>query len=231
MHISSDSFSMISLGKKKASPPKTKQSEKGSSSFVVPAPELTFANLSKEEKIKVADESIEAAFDLVWGQKKYNEAIKVLFRALYLQRDCLGKHHKDVGYTCNFIAATFWRHGALSYALQYFLEARRIFCKACRGPVEKVDERIECIFCQLGLGEKEVEYYKTKIQKTMQHQLQGDRLKTMGFDSQAKLEYQKAKRMLASMRGLIGQAKLHAPLATGGGMHQDGDSYSSGSFN
>jgi tetratricopeptide (TPR) repeat protein len=62
----------------------------------------------QQQQLKLADAYIEAGYNLVWKEQEYDEAIRVLQQALQLQHEWLGKHHKDVGYTCNFIGAAHW---------------------------------------------------------------------------------------------------------------------------
>jgi tetratricopeptide (TPR) repeat protein len=160
-------------------------------------------SLDQKEQLRIATEFIDAAYNLVWKLKKYDEAIEILKQALQIQLGCLGKHHKDVGYTCNFIGTAHWLKEELRPAMKYFLEARRIFCKSGRGKVKGIDQRINCIFKQLGLEQAEISYYQGAIQRTIQHELQGDRLKRNGFIDQAKLEYLKARRMSVSLNSLL----------------------------
>jgi hypothetical protein len=55
----------------------------------------------------------------------------------------------------------------------------------------------------LGLKQAEISYYHGVIQCTIEHELQGDRLKQKGFINQAKLEYLKARQMSASLNILM----------------------------
>jgi tetratricopeptide (TPR) repeat protein len=161
------------------------------------------SSLDQQEQLRLATEFIDAGYNLVWKLKKYDEAIEILKQALQIQLGCLGKHHKDVGYTCNFIGTAHWLKEELRPAMKYFLEARRIFCKSGRGKVKGIDQRIHCILEQLGLKQAEISYYQGAIQRTIEHELQGDRLKQKGFIDQAKLEYLKARRMSASLNNLL----------------------------
>jgi len=78
----------------------------------------------------MANEWIATAYNLVWERQDYVRARVILLKVLELQQSLWGKHHLDVGYTCNFIATTYWLEGVdLNSAMRYFLEARRIVCK------------------------------------------------------------------------------------------------------
>jgi tetratricopeptide (TPR) repeat protein len=157
----------------------------------------------RHEQLKMASAYIDAGYELVWNEELYEEAVEVLRKALQIQQSYLGKHHKDVGYTCSFIGTAFWLKGEHRQAMRYFLEARRIFCKSGQGKVKGIDQRIHCILEQLGLAPKEIVWYEESIQRTIEHELQGDRLKHNGLAEQAKTEYQKARRLSSSLHSLM----------------------------
>lgn len=156
------------------------------------------------EELKMAGSYIDAAYDLVWNEGLYDEAVDVLRKALEIQHKHLGKHHKDVGYTCSFTGTAFWMKGEFRPAMRYFLEARRIFCKCGQGKVKGVDQRIHCILRQLGLGTDKIAWYENSIQRTIEHELLGDNLKQNGCPELAKAEYKKARKLSSNLSSLIG---------------------------
>jgi tetratricopeptide (TPR) repeat protein len=187
-----------------------KQHHHHNSSFLV-----LLENREQYQQLKLANEYSEAGYNFVWKEQEYEEAIRVLQQALQLQQKWLGKHHNDVGYTCNFIGTAHWLNNNnnnnngndqhhLRPAMKYFLEARRIFSKAGRGKVVKgIDQRIRCVLEDMALKQEEISQFQGAIQRTIEHELQGDRLKRSGQVDQAKLEYQKARWMSASLNNLL----------------------------
>jgi tetratricopeptide (TPR) repeat protein len=157
----------------------------------------------QHEQLNMASAYIHAGYKFVWDEQSYEEAVEVLRKALQIQQSNLGKHHKDVGYTCSFIGTAFWLKGEHRQAMRYFLEARRIFCKSGQGKVKGVDQRIHCVLEQLGLDSEQIAWYEESIQRTIEHELQGDRLKQNGLAEQAKVEYQKARRFSSSLHSLM----------------------------
>ena len=177
---------------------------------------------SHEEVERISNECIVNAYNLVWEQKKYARALVVLQYALKLQRSFWGKHHKDVGYTCNFIATTYWLQGEdLNSAMRYILEARRIMCKLLNkstssqqeesenygqstGPLlQGIDDRIHCILVKFRLPESDIQRAKEAIDRTISHELYGDRLKEQGYTEAAKEQYQHARKVSAVLRLLM----------------------------
>ncbi len=175
--------------------------------------------LSREELEKIANRCTVTAYDLVWHQADYDQALFILHKALDIQRSYLGKHHKDVGYTCNFIATAFWLQGKdLNKAMRYFLEARRIFCKMIYGDTNDeddgsifttspllagIDDRIHCILVRFQLTPEDIQRAKQAINRTIAHELQGDRLKAQGLTNEAKEEYKRARKVAGVLRQLI----------------------------
>lgn len=160
---------------------------------------------------KTANECIVAAYDLVWHQSEYNQALLLLHKALDIQRSYLGKHHKDVGYTCNFIATTYWlQDQEWNNAMRYFLEARRIFCKnmdgdiaLCSPLVRGIDDRIHCLLLRFQLSAEDIERAKQAIERSMAHELQGDKFKAQGLVQAARDEYKRARKVAGVLRQLI----------------------------
>jgi Tetratricopeptide repeat len=156
------------------------------------------------DRLKLAREYIERSYDLVWNQHDSERAIRLLQGALEIQRECLGKHHTDVGWTCNFIGTGYWRMGAAKPALRYYFEARRIFCKSGRGKVKGIDNRIECVLRTLmGFGPDDVERYQGALRRMIVHELQGDRLQKDGFHAEASEEYEKARESSAILKAIL----------------------------
>lgn len=172
---------------------------------------------SREELEKIANEYTVLAYDLVWHQAEYDQAVVVLHKALEIQRSYLGKHHKDVGYTCNFIATAYWLQAKdWNKAMRYFLEARRIFCKIIHGDTKDmiaigttspmlsaIDDRIHCILVRFQLSPEDIQRAKQAIDRTMAHELEGDRLKAQGLTQAAKEEYKRARKVAGVLRQLI----------------------------
>jgi tetratricopeptide (TPR) repeat protein len=181
---------------------------------IFPVPE----GKNKEELEKFANECTVAAYDLVWHQGDYDQALVILHKALDVQRSYLGKHHKEVGYTCNFIATAYWlQEQDLNAAMRYFLEARRIFCKtvAANAPtsfgticttsplLSAIDDRIHCILLRFQLPPEDIERAKQAIDRTTGHELQGDRFKSQGLIQAARDEYKRARKVAGVLRQLM----------------------------
>ena len=177
---------------------------------------------SHEELERITNETIVSAYHLVWEQKDYTQALVVLHKALKLQQSFLGKHHQDVGYTCNFIATAYWLQGEdLNSAMRYCLEARRIICKllnkSTSSPAEEsehhvqstesllqgIDDRIHCILVTFRLPESDIQRAKQAIDRTISHELFGDRLKEQGCIEAAKEQYRHARRVAGVLRMLM----------------------------
>jgi tetratricopeptide (TPR) repeat protein len=169
---------------------------------------------SHDDLEKTSNECIVAAYDLVWHQAEYKQALILLHKALDIQRSFLGKHHKDVGYTCNFIATTYWLQDEdWNKAMRYFLEARRIFCKSMDGSIDSIicnnpllrgiDDRIHCLLLRFQLPPEDVERAKQAIDRTIAHELQADRFKTQGLVRAARDEYKRARKVAGVLRQLI----------------------------
>jgi tetratricopeptide (TPR) repeat protein len=184
------------------------------SQHIFPLPRGT----TKEELETFANECTVAAYDLVWHQGDYNQALSCLHKALDVQRSYLGKHHKEVGYTCNFIATAYWlQEQDLNAAMRYFLEARRIFCKtvAANAPtsfgticttsplLSGIDERIHCLLLRFELPPEDIERAKQAIDRTIGHELQGDRFKSQGLIQAARDEYKRARKVAGVLRQLM----------------------------
>jgi TPR repeat protein len=160
-------------------------------------------HMTREDQLRVAKDCVETGHNLVWDKKDYEQAVKVLQKALKLFQNLHGKHHRDVGNTCNYIGTAYWLQHKLGLALKYFFEARRIYCKAGQGSIKGVDDRIHCILRQLRFDDEEIEDYELAILRAMEHELQGDRLKESGFRAQAKQEYIQARYHFATLKTLI----------------------------
>jgi hypothetical protein len=116
-----------------------------------------------------------------------------LEKALSIQRECLGKNHKDVGYTCSFIGTGYWKLGKRAQALQHYFEAKRIFAKHNRN-TKTIDTRIQCmLFTQFGFRPEEVSHYIKALRETIEHELAADRLFCDGKHAEAKKQYVLAK--------------------------------------
>lgn len=187
------------------------------SPVVSPLPEGENSS-NKEDLEKFANDCTVAAYDMVWHQGDYNQALVILHKALDVQRSYLGKHHKDVGYTCNFIATTYWLQGHdLNAAMRYFLEARRIFCKtvAANAPtsfgkicttsplLSGIDDRIHCILLRFQLPPEDVQRAKDAIDRAIGHELQGDQFKSQGLIQAARDEYKRARKVAGILRQLM----------------------------
>ena len=87
------------------------------------------------------------------------EAIELLTQAMKLQQSSLGKHHKDVGWTMNFIGVTYWQMKSHKQALKYFMEARRIIKKSSSGgaTTNSIDRRITCLLLSTRKGMTKVD--------------------------------------------------------------------------
>lgn len=165
-------------------------------------------DLTEEEQKSLATNLLSRGYDLCWNVQDYDQALEVLQKAMHIQRCVYGKHHVEIGYTCNFIGTTFWLKHELGPALRYFLESRRIFCKSGgRGKKVKksVDERIDCILTQLGLDDEQIMHYQGTICRSMEHELLGDRLKQRGYKDQAKIQYRSARRLSTSLKSLMNE--------------------------
>jgi tetratricopeptide (TPR) repeat protein len=194
------------------------QSTIGTSLLSVSSVEMTRPrDLTHNELENIANEYIVSAYNLVWVQKEYSRAVSVLQKALEVQRSFLGKHHKDVGYTCHFIATAYWlQDDELNGAMRYFLEARRIFCKLLHNSTEDsddsqttrpllqgIDDRIHCILIKFRLEESDIQRAKQAIDRTIAHELRGDRLKAQGKTEAAKEEYRNARKVSGVLRQLM----------------------------
>jgi tetratricopeptide (TPR) repeat protein len=174
-------------------------------------------DLSHEELDKIANDCTVVAYDLVWHQGDYDQALLILQKALNIQRAYLGKHHKDVGYTCNFIGTTYWLQGKdLNKCMRYFLEARRIFCKLINNDstesdticttsplISNIDDRIHFILLRFELPPEDIRRAKLAIERTIEHELRGDRLKLQGLLHEAKEEYKRARKVAGVLRQLM----------------------------
>lgn len=146
-----------------------------------------------EVDLDIAKQLINRSYDLMWKQENFVEAVELLERALHIQRNCLGKHHNDVGWTCNFIGTGYWRMRAAKPALRYFFEARRIFAKHGNPRVKGVDNRILCILsAQMGISRDDLKKYQTALERMIEHQHEGDRLKIEGSFGKANDEDRKS---------------------------------------
>lgn len=178
----------------------------------------TEKKVSPHDLEAIANECTIAAYDLVWEQKNYAKALSVLLNALEIQRSVLGKHHKDVGYTCNFIATTYWLQNVdLNSAMRYFLEARRIFCKLMNqqssinsedfqttGPlIQGIDDRIHCILVKFQLPTSDIRRAKQAINRCITHEMHGDRFKAQGLIQASKEEYRRARKVAKVFRQLM----------------------------
>lgn len=159
--------------------------------------------LGNNQKLKLADEYINTGYNLVWNEGSYDKAIDALQKALDIQHECHGKHHKDVGHTCSFIGTAFLHKGEHGQALRYFLESRRIFCKAGQGRVKSVDRNIHYVLEKMGLCPKDIAWYQDSVRRVVEHELQADRLKRNGLVSEARLEHKKARREASILQSLI----------------------------
>jgi hypothetical protein len=56
---------------------------------------MRFDEQQRKRQLKLADEYIQEAYDLVWKKKNCESAINVLKKALQIQKFYHGKHHKD----------------------------------------------------------------------------------------------------------------------------------------
>ena len=130
--------------------------------------------LGNNQKLKLADEYINTGYNLVWNEGSYDKAIDALQKALDIQHECHGKHHKDVGHTCSFIGTAFLHKGEHGQALRYFLESRRIFCKAGQGRVKSVDRNIHYVLEKMGLCPKDIAWYQDSVRRVVEHELQAD---------------------------------------------------------
>ena len=158
----------------------------------------------EDQQLQIAKDHIEAGYKLVWEEEDPTQAIGVLNAALEIQQTILGKHHLQVGYTCNYIGTAYWvQNESLGDALKYFLEARRIYCKSGQGRVKGVDQRIQSILKQMGLASIEIEECQTAILRAIDHELQADYFKGKGLHDQAKKETIKAKRYSATLKNLV----------------------------
>jgi hypothetical protein len=129
----------------------SRSSEQPSSS----SPSIARGSNTSQQTLQDANRLVRSSYDLVWNGRPL-DAIPMLEAARKLQVEFLGKHHIDVGWTCNYIGTAYWQSGeqhqkcscdnnnekyakegravlSPSYflsALKYYLEARRIFCKS-----------------------------------------------------------------------------------------------------
>lgn len=155
--------------------------------------------------LELATAYISTAYDLVWKDEEYDRAFDLLKEALDIQQEYLGKHHKEVGNTCDFIGtALLCQNEDLGNALRYYLEARRIYCKSQNNKgLKNVNERIQYVMSKLGLNDDQISQYQGTIERIIDHEQQGDRLKTRGQSDQAKVEYQTARRLSSSLKPLL----------------------------
>jgi hypothetical protein len=193
------------------------QSTIGTSLLSELAPKTATPGIASDQLERIANECTVAAYQLVWERRDYSTALVVLQQALGFQRLFLGKHHKDVGYTCNFIATTYWlQDDDLNSAMRYFLEARRIFCKLLNkssddskdfqttGPLLRgIDDRIHCLLIKFRLPESDILRAKQAIDRMIVHELQADLLKEQGWGEAAKKEYRHSRKVAGVLRHLI----------------------------
>mmetsp|Transcript_30837 Transcript_30837/g.51242 ORF Transcript_30837/g.51242 Transcript_30837/m.51242 type:complete len:318 (-) Transcript_30837:1145-2098(-) len=160
--------------------------------------------MDNEQELEAAKELIQESYELIWRQEDIPKAVFLLEQALAIQRKCLGKHHKDVGYTCNFIGLGFWRLGAGKRALPYFFEARRIMCKSGNRGTKAIDQRIRCIlFLDMEFSLEDVARYHSALRDSIEHELTADRLKKDGEHEEAKKEYRLAKEAAKPLANLV----------------------------
>jgi tetratricopeptide (TPR) repeat protein len=170
----------------------------------------------------MADAHLGRAYDLVWKFQEYDEAVCLLLQALEIQEAYLGKHHKQVGYTHNFLGSALWMQGLkeeetqpkgkLYRALTHFGQARFIFCKCYRSPQSKgksskviraIDERITCVLRKLRYPKHAVDDYHDTLTAVMEHELVGDRCYEKGELIRAKVEYRKATRLSIALQDIL----------------------------
>jgi hypothetical protein len=188
-------------------------------------------------QLKEADRYIYESYKLVWDDDplEYLKAIELLLKAMKIQRYCLGKHHPDVGWTANFIGTAHWRLSQSNVknkdsdqkrqidhcksALQYFMEARRIFCKAgsptdLKHPpvsvgqphrVVAIDRRIQCILsAQMGWDLKKSTKFTCTLQQRIDCEVEGDWWKAKGDLARADTHYRKARQLTNTIEKHIG---------------------------
>eukprot|EP00980_Cylindrotheca_fusiformis_P006121 scaffold1319_cov126-Cylindrotheca_fusiformis.AAC.10 len=147
----------------------------------------------RKEKLKQADASVRKAYDLLWNQQDYDGAVTTLLHALRVQRQLLGKHDKQVGWSCSFLGTALWLSGDDKEGLKYFLEARLIFSKCGKGNIMAIEQSIVCILGEKGLNTNEIDAFHSIVKQTINHELQGDSYKKQGLLKQARAEYCQAK--------------------------------------
>jgi hypothetical protein len=132
---------------------------------------------------------------------RIQQAVNLLHEALTVQIDCLGRYHKDVGWTYNFIGTAYWRMGNEPYkALRYYIEARRIFCKVGLCQIRGIDQRINCVLrSQLDYTPDQVGQYQNTLERAIRYELEGDRWREEGELGMAQDVYQKARKLLTAI--------------------------------
>ena len=184
----------------------------------------------KASQLREVDRCIQECYEMVWSDdpSQYHRAIKLLQSTMNTQKDCLGKHHSDIGWTSNFIGTAYWRLSLINHeqnseycksALQYVMEARRIFCKA-QDPASSqhpptpmdqpqetllIDRRIRCILmAQMGWSSKQALKFTATLQQRINYEVQGDWWKAKGDLDRADSHYQKARQLSSALCKHIG---------------------------
>jgi tetratricopeptide (TPR) repeat protein len=162
---------------------------------------------------KQANKLIRDSYNLLWhtptpttttksgGDKANNtrhleEAIELLTQAMKLQQSSLGKHHKDVGWTMNFIGVTYWQMKSHKQALKYFMEARRIMKKSL-SETKSIDRRIMCLLLSTrkGMTNVDVGRFLAALDQMVVCEMEGDRLKKRGEKDAANKQYDKVQEL------------------------------------
>ena len=162
-----------------------------------------------EDQLKLAGEYIEGGQVAMEDDENYIQAISMFLEALKIQHHVLGKHDFKVGCTCSHIATAYWlqsNKSSLTYALKYFLEARRIYCKTGKGKINGIggiDQKIHSILKQMGLTSMEIEQCEKEIEHVIYHELQADYFKTNGQLDLSKHERIKSRQSYTTLIKLV----------------------------
>jgi hypothetical protein len=147
-----------------------------------------------QQRLDHAKELIMSSYDLTSGKcKNMHRAVEKLKHALSIQRDVLGKHHNDGGWTCHWIGSAYEKLGEPCQAIKYFFEARRTFFKNRHGNVKAIAQRIRCVLnVRMGFSPEYMEHHIMTLKRANTHEFTADQLKASGKEEAAKKEYRTA---------------------------------------